>query len=246
MYRAVDEKVNRMKSWLSERQRVKLSHLEHQKQNLQHKMDSLCETESTLKASLKELESVSFLEVRLITNIRKRRKWLTVSFPQVLRGCFRQYSSPNPNCYFSPKVKKNVVHWKYGLLPEVFYACVYITHNQYIFWIPITLTFLMKVLHLPSWCALTLKLLFHETSHRSASNIVLACANIVELDHLLYFGSLGISSGVLLFSPPTVVSPLTFLDGWRRTYQRAHGFPFQRRHIPWSLFSWKFGVTMCK
>ena len=110
MYRAVDEKVNRMKSWLSERQRVKLSHLEHQKQNLQHKMDSLCETESTLKASLGELQSVSFLEVRLITNIRKRRKWLTVSFPQVLRGCFRQYSSPNPNCYYSPKVKKNVVH----------------------------------------------------------------------------------------------------------------------------------------
>ena len=80
MYRAVDEKVNRMKSWLSERQRVKLSHLEHQKQNLQHKMDSLCETESTLKASLKELESVSFLEVRLITNIRKKVKMVKFHF----------------------------------------------------------------------------------------------------------------------------------------------------------------------
>uniref|UniRef100_UPI00358E2B3F E3 ubiquitin/ISG15 ligase TRIM25-like isoform X2 n=1 Tax=Myxine glutinosa TaxID=7769 RepID=UPI00358E2B3F len=63
MYRAVDEKVNHMKRWLSERQSVKLSHLEHQRENLQQEMDSLCEEESTLKASLKELEAVSFLEV---------------------------------------------------------------------------------------------------------------------------------------------------------------------------------------
>uniref|UniRef100_UPI00358FA2EA E3 ubiquitin/ISG15 ligase TRIM25-like isoform X1 n=1 Tax=Myxine glutinosa TaxID=7769 RepID=UPI00358FA2EA len=62
MYRAVDEKVNRMKRWLSERQSVKLSHLERQRENLQQEMDSLCEEESTLKASLKELETVSFLE----------------------------------------------------------------------------------------------------------------------------------------------------------------------------------------
>uniref|UniRef100_UPI0035901A80 E3 ubiquitin-protein ligase TRIM47-like n=1 Tax=Myxine glutinosa TaxID=7769 RepID=UPI0035901A80 len=62
MYRAVDEKVNRMKRWLSERQSVKLSHLENQRENLQQEMDSLCEEESTLKASLKEMEAVSFLE----------------------------------------------------------------------------------------------------------------------------------------------------------------------------------------
>uniref|UniRef100_UPI00358E78A7 E3 ubiquitin/ISG15 ligase TRIM25-like n=1 Tax=Myxine glutinosa TaxID=7769 RepID=UPI00358E78A7 len=62
MYRAVDEKVNHMKRWLSERQSVKLSHLENQRENLQQEMDSLCEEESTLKASLKELEAVSFLE----------------------------------------------------------------------------------------------------------------------------------------------------------------------------------------
>uniref|UniRef100_UPI00358F3985 E3 ubiquitin/ISG15 ligase TRIM25-like isoform X3 n=1 Tax=Myxine glutinosa TaxID=7769 RepID=UPI00358F3985 len=63
MYRAVDEKVNRMKRWLSERQSVKLSHLENQRENLQQEMESLCEEESTLKASLKEMEAVSFLEV---------------------------------------------------------------------------------------------------------------------------------------------------------------------------------------
>uniref|UniRef100_UPI00358EB947 E3 ubiquitin/ISG15 ligase TRIM25-like n=1 Tax=Myxine glutinosa TaxID=7769 RepID=UPI00358EB947 len=62
MYQAVDEKVNRMKRWLSERQSVKLSHLQNQRENLQREMDSLCEEESTLKASLKELEAVSFLE----------------------------------------------------------------------------------------------------------------------------------------------------------------------------------------
>ena len=69
MYRAVDEKVNQMKRWLSERQSTKLSHLEHQRENLQQEMDSLCETESTLKASLVELEAVSFLEVRLVIKI---------------------------------------------------------------------------------------------------------------------------------------------------------------------------------
>ena len=69
MYRAVDEKVNQMKRWLSERQSAKLSHLEHQRENLQQEMGSLCETESTLKASLVELEAVSFLEVRLVINI---------------------------------------------------------------------------------------------------------------------------------------------------------------------------------
>uniref|UniRef100_UPI00358EF2EF E3 ubiquitin/ISG15 ligase TRIM25-like n=2 Tax=Myxine glutinosa TaxID=7769 RepID=UPI00358EF2EF len=62
IHRAVDEKVNLMKSWLSERQRGKLSHLEHETQNLQKEVDSLCETASTLKASLGELASISFLE----------------------------------------------------------------------------------------------------------------------------------------------------------------------------------------
>uniref|UniRef100_UPI00358E138A E3 ubiquitin-protein ligase Midline-1-like n=1 Tax=Myxine glutinosa TaxID=7769 RepID=UPI00358E138A len=62
IHRAVDEKVNLMKNWLSERQRGKLSHLEHQTQNLQKEMDSLSETASTLKASLGELASISFLE----------------------------------------------------------------------------------------------------------------------------------------------------------------------------------------
>uniref|UniRef100_A0A8C4X0R8 B box-type domain-containing protein n=1 Tax=Eptatretus burgeri TaxID=7764 RepID=A0A8C4X0R8_EPTBU len=86
MYRAVDEKVNRMKSWLSERQRVKLSHLEHQKQNLQHKMDSLCETESTLKASLKELESVSFLEgYKDLLHRLESRSHFTTTEPPPLR-----------------------------------------------------------------------------------------------------------------------------------------------------------------
>uniref|UniRef100_UPI00358F238C tripartite motif-containing protein 14-like isoform X2 n=1 Tax=Myxine glutinosa TaxID=7769 RepID=UPI00358F238C len=51
-----------MKRWLSERQSVKLSHLENQRENLQQEMESLCEEESTLKASLKEVEAVSFLE----------------------------------------------------------------------------------------------------------------------------------------------------------------------------------------
>jgi len=69
MYRAVDEKVNLMKRWFSERQSAKLSHLEHQRENLQQEMDSLCETESTLKESLVELEPISFLEVRLLINI---------------------------------------------------------------------------------------------------------------------------------------------------------------------------------
>uniref|UniRef100_UPI00358EBA24 E3 ubiquitin-protein ligase TRIM7-like isoform X2 n=1 Tax=Myxine glutinosa TaxID=7769 RepID=UPI00358EBA24 len=62
MYRAVDEKVNRMKRWLNERLEVKLSQLEHRRENLQKKMDSLHEAESTLKASLEGLEATSFLQ----------------------------------------------------------------------------------------------------------------------------------------------------------------------------------------
>ena len=69
MYRAVDEKVNLMKRWLSERQSAKLSHLEHEREKLQQEMDSLCEEESILKASIAELEAISFLEVRLVINI---------------------------------------------------------------------------------------------------------------------------------------------------------------------------------